>query len=311
MQAIKSSGELWTPSCRPATSRDWLAAQASVRFGRVNRHAWARSFRNLMRRLVSRDLDSILVSISGVQLYAPCWDAGLMGWVLGGLMLERVLLDFLVKAIRPGFTVVDGGAHIGLYTIVAAELAGEGGHVISFEPDARNFPLLERNVRLNNMGDRVRLEPVAIADSEKTMKLWCTAGISTSSTLVAGDVKSETATSVRCTSLDQYFRSHDIARIDLLKLDLEGAEPKCISGMSETITQLKYLVVEVNSLRLRQQSIEPTEFVEEVRGLGRFQFALVCDEERGELVPWDGGRGLRRPLSKFEYANVAFCREPL
>jgi FkbM family methyltransferase len=52
--------------------------------------------------------------------------------------------------LQPGWTFVDGGAHIGYYTIAAARLVGPTGHVIAFEPDPYNFAALATNARKFN-----------------------------------------------------------------------------------------------------------------------------------------------------------------
>src|SRR2546429_67740 len=71
---------------------------------------------------------------------------------------ERRIVDTVVK---PGMTVLDVGAHAGLYTMIAARRARPGGRVIAFEPSARGRARLERHLRINGI-DGVTIEPMAL-----------------------------------------------------------------------------------------------------------------------------------------------------
>jgi FkbM family methyltransferase len=299
-----------TRGCRPATLRDWLAAYLRVRLGRLDRFSVVSKAREDLVRAIAREGDSILVAMSsGVRFSIPSWDTGLVGSTLRGVIFEPVLMSVFNHAISPGCCVVDGGAHIGLYTIAAAKQLHGDGIVISFEPDTRNFALLRRNVLLNGFGRIVRTEQLAIAESERVANLYRSPTISTRSSLFQAE--SDAGVSVRCTTLDHYIRSNSLPRVNVLKLDLEGAEPICIRGMEETLTSLSCLILEINDLRLQEQAVDPIQFVEQVKDLGGFGAVHVCDEQQGKLVLWDKGEGLKHSMSQFKYANIAFHRQSL
>lgn len=296
--------------CRPATPRDWLAAHFRVRLGRLDRFSLVSKARQELVQAIAREGDSILVAMSsGSRFSIPSWDTGLVGSSLRGVMFEPVLMSVLNHAISPGCCVVDGGAHVGLYTIAAAKRLNGDGIVISFEPDARNFALLRRNVLLNGFGLIVRTEQLAIAESERLANLYCSPTISTRSSLFQAE--SDTGVSVRCTTLDYYIRSNRLPRVNVVKLDLEGAEPICIRGMEETLRSLSCLILEVNHVRLQEQAVDPVQFVEQVKDLGGFGVVHVCDEQQGKLVLWEKGEGLKHSMSQFKYANIAFHRQSL
>lgn len=296
--------------CWPATLRDWLTAQLRVRLSRLDRFSVVRKTRERIVQAIAREGDSILVTMfSGIQMLIPSWDAGLVGSCLRGVVYEPVLMSAFSDAISPGCCVVDCGAHIGLCTIAAAKLLNGDGMVISFEPDARNFALLRRNILLNGFRLIVRTEQLAIADAERQANFYCSPTISTRGSLFRAE--DDAGTSVRCISLDHYLRSNNISRVEILKLDLEGAEPICIKGMEQTLRSLTCLILEVNDLRLREQTVDPIQFVEHVKDLGGFGAVHVCDEQQGKLVHWEKGNGLKHPLSQFGYANIVFSREAL
>jgi FkbM family methyltransferase len=71
--------------------------------------------------------------------------------------------NFLARNIRRGDTVVDAGACIGYFTLLAADLVGAGGRVLAVEPSPLSAALLRRNVALNGLSDRVTVEEAALA----------------------------------------------------------------------------------------------------------------------------------------------------
>jgi FkbM family methyltransferase len=62
---------------------------------------------------------------------------------------ERRLVRFLRRTLRDGDTFIDGGAHVGYFSLIAASLVGDDGHVVSIEADPANFARLKRNLSLN------------------------------------------------------------------------------------------------------------------------------------------------------------------
>src|SRR5882757_7080280 len=82
--------------------------------------------------------------------------------------IERHLVDYVVSQVRPGFTMLDVGAHHGVFTLVVAhELRARGwqGRVHAFEPDPGNFALLEHNIRQNDLASYVVLHREAVSNA--------------------------------------------------------------------------------------------------------------------------------------------------
>lgn len=74
---------------------------------------------------------------------------------------ELEVAEFLTRFLEPGMVCVDVGAHIGVFTLLAAERVGPSGQVHAFEPGPSEFEQLKGNVALNNLTN-VKLNPVAI-----------------------------------------------------------------------------------------------------------------------------------------------------
>src|SRR5262245_31437303 len=134
---------------------------------------------------------------------------------------ERALVNAFVK---PGMTVLDVGAHAGLYTMIAAKRACPGGRVIAFEPSSRERTRLERHLRINGLSG-VTIEPVAIGAVDGEVDLYIVDTHQTgcnSLRRVPGEHAAATRVPIR--RLDAYAAEHGIDRVDFVKMDIEGGE---------------------------------------------------------------------------------------
>jgi FkbM family methyltransferase len=134
-------------------------------------------------------------------------------------------------SIGPGDTVLDVGANIGSFAVLAGSLVAPAGRVLAFEPVAETFARLEGNVRLNGL-DNVECRRAAVDARDGTMTL----NIGLKSAMASahlgvedGDVRSQEVPSV---TLGRVLDEHKVDRVRLLKLDCEGSE----HGIFETMT---------------------------------------------------------------------------
>ena len=140
---------------------------------------------------------------------------------------EAYFVEQLTAAAAPGATVLEGGAHIGYLTLQAARSVGPDGEVVCFEPNPRTVPVLERNVAANGFQERVRIVPAALGRAHGRAELHITGGGDTSSlhgAAAAGDV-----VAVEVTTADSALPAP--ATVDVVKLDVEGAEVAALEGM--------------------------------------------------------------------------------
>ena len=137
----------------------------------------------------------------------------------------------LVQAlVRPGMTVLDVGANIGYYTIIAARLVGESGRVFSFEPSTTTRALLEANVKRNAF-QNVVIRPEALAERTGEVGFYPSTQASNQgiSSIIPTDDRPAEIT-VPCSRLDDFVGNMGDRRIDLIKMDIEGAELQAIRG---------------------------------------------------------------------------------
>jgi FkbM family methyltransferase len=194
---------------------------------------------------------------------------------------ERDVTALIVSLISADMTFVDLGASIGYYTLLASRLTGPAGHVYAFEPDAEAYDYLERNVQDNGVVNVVAVNK-AVADRTATMGF-------TRPELERGflaDTSSGSGT-VEAISLDDFFRNLGWPRVDLIKLDIEGAEARALSGMSGVLSRHSgaRIIMELNTEALGQTG---SSLAELVATLGRLGFSKAHLIERRREVDLAG-----------------------
>ena len=147
---------------------------------------------------------------------------------------SRALLDIL----RPGMNFVDVGANMGYFTSLAGLAVRGGGQVWAFEPDPVSYEFLADNVALNWLFENIRLERKGVYSRSTTLTLFKREKYVGNTSLgevdaddLARIMDRQTPHQVEVVSLDDYFLPGG-QRIDLLKIDVEGAEPHVIQGMA-------------------------------------------------------------------------------
>lgn len=179
----------------------------------------------------------------------------------------------IVKSIlRPGTTFVDVGANWGYFTLLAASLVGKIGRVLSLEPDPRLFPILKENVARSGL-DQVTVLQVAAANQSDMLTL---AGYDENgdnfglSRLVSGNSREKTLFQVSCDSLDHILHQQKLASIDLMKMDIEGAENLAISGLEKSLMErkIKRLLLELHPTELKEHGSTAADVIDNLLRAG-------------------------------------------
>lgn len=135
-----------------------------------------------------------------------------------------------------GSVVVDLGANIGTFSVYAAHM---GSKVYSVEPQPDNYKALVNNINLNNMNDFIIPIDFGISDYKGVAVISDEGGGST--------IKDEhkDGTTIEVMPLDEFFDLYNLESVDVLKIDIEGAEIEVILGASrETLNKCKYITME-------------------------------------------------------------------
>lgn len=177
-------------------------------------------------------------------------DAGVVGELdrSGGRYQDDLAL-LLRRRLPVDGVAVDGGAHVGVLTVLLAGLCRQGG-VHAFEPAPETYAYLVRNLEANGASNAVA-ERAALYDRDGEVSFGFNAPYPAGSHVTGDDDGAGTA--VPAARLDTWAARTGLRRLDLLKLDLEGAEVAALAGAGDTIRRFGPLaVVECNPFALRR-----------------------------------------------------------
>lgn len=166
-------------------------------------------------------------------------------------------LDNVYRMIRPGFTVVDAGAHIGHVSIRFAQYA-KRGFVHAFEPDAHSFQRLKENVLLNDF-ENIRIYPQALGAFAGNKSLYRIDPFNPGMNRILEQDPQVFygREEVEVITLDQWHEQNRIHKIDLLKIDTEGYELHILEGGKNMIQRCKpILYLELIDLNLQQHGYD-------------------------------------------------------
>jgi FkbM family methyltransferase len=207
---------------------------------------------------------------------------------------EPDITRLLFSLVQPGMRVVDVGANMGYFSLLLAERIGPNGLLWAFEPEPRNFQLLEWNLDVNGFTQRSKALRVAALDRRGEVRLWQNPVNLGGHSVLTGDspdVPGQVLT-VDAAPLDDFID----AAIDVMKIDAEGSEPLIWDGMRRIIDRSPRLrvLLEFDPTQIRGKGRDPRAFLRRIREDGfeikriRFNATLApCTDDElaaGQLV---------------------------
>jgi len=135
---------------------------------------------------------------------------------------------FLRENVRESDICIDVGANVGFYTLCLAKRASRGG-IHSFEPVPLNYHVLALNVLANRLTNVV-INDCAVGDANGEVDFCIAQDGAFSSLIDTGRKTVIETTKISMVTLDSYCSEHNLPRIDILKVDVEGAEPAVLRG---------------------------------------------------------------------------------
>lgn len=213
-------------------------------------------------------------------------DHALLASLLETGELERGTRLLIEKFLEPGNCFIDVGANIGLHTLAAARSMQGQGKIIAFEPFGPTKALLERSVWMNGFSSLVEIHQVAVSNETGHHKLFLGA-TSGHHSLFPLDKRTSTDTEpvdVSVVKIDDIVPATQ--KVDLLKIDAEGAELQVIesaAGLIERNTELA-IIVEFGPAHLERTGIAPNDWLNAFTALGLQYRAINSDS--GKLEHW-------------------------
>lgn len=214
----------------------------------------------------------------------------------------------LVRSIlRPAMSFVDVGANWGYFTLLAASLVGQNGRVLSLEPDPRIFSLLQANITRSRL-KQVTALPLAAAHERGTLSLVGYAedgGNFGVSRIAANSDKQERVFQVSSNSLDHILQEQSLLSVDLMKMDIEGAEVLAIAGLEESLTKkrIKRLLLELHPIELAEQGSTIAAVIEKLQSAGYTAWTIdhsPITTRKAAYKKEISAQSLLRPLEPFK-----------
>ncbi len=231
----------------------------------------------------------VLVESQGSRMYVNARDEPLGRSLVTQGIYEAYETQLFKSSVRPGMTVVDIGANVGYYTLLAAGLVGETGEVYAFEPEPGNYELLVRNVELNGYKNVVTQQK-AVSDSAGAVKLYIdSANFGNRSFGQSNIVHSGGSVDVQTVSLDDFILTRRAGRkIDIIKMDAQGAEGLIVEGAQRVLQQHRPKVfMEFEPDMLTNLGTDPLALLDRLRSWG-YGINLI-DYESQTVIPVTGG----------------------
>ena len=196
-------------------------------------------------------------------------------------IFEPFETEILKKEIKKGDFVVDIGASIGYYTLLFAKWTGTKGKVFSFEPNPDKFSVLTKNVHLNNYQNITLIQKYV-------------------------SNKSTTNSEIPSISLDDYFSQYDYP-INLIKMDIEGAEGLALEGMKNFLEKNKNIKIltEFHTSELKKFGFDPNDFLNNLQQLG---FTIYNINEKNKKLEKTNNEELLKNYPNKEIFTNLFCQ---
>ena len=199
---------------------------------------------------------------------------------------EPDVIAVVSRLLQTGMTAVDIGANVGFLSMLFATIVGPNGRVIAFEPQPVAINRLQHNLDLNP-NIRVELHQFAASDEDGEIKFNCGPNDHSGIGSMRQLNRASKGISVRTVTVDSILDPK--LRVNLVKVDVEGAELKVISGMKETITRWKPdLIVEVSHSYLTQMGGSAAELCNTLRSFGYSMFQIGW-QGLAEFDGWHSG----------------------
>ncbi|NRB43002.1 MAG: FkbM family methyltransferase [Pseudomonadales bacterium] len=143
--------------------------------------------------------------------------------------------ELIQQLLFTGATFIDVGANIGYYSMLSSRLVGESGQVVAFEPEQRNFSLLQKNIALLQYGN-VTAVNAGLADEDSEAEIYLSDDNFGDHQIYDGG-KARQKQTIKLRAGSDYLAQlpADISRIDVLKIDTQGAEMKVMTGLKDVI----------------------------------------------------------------------------
>lgn len=201
---------------------------------------------------------------------------------------EKEELLFIKSKLQNGETFVDIGANIGLWTCVAANLVGENGSVVSFEPNPTTYLKLKANIERNSLKNVVPIQ-AAVSENVGFVDFLCQENHNLS---LISNTENGKSIKINSVSLDsELSKVLDNSKIDGLKIDVEGHEFEVLKGSTNTIqTHFPWFIIEFNTEFIDSNELKNWNVYQLLKGFGYKAYSYIKNKqiEIGDNFTYEG-----------------------
>jgi len=179
----------------------------------------------------------------------------------------------MLKILKKDDVVLEVGANIGYYALMAAKRIGSAGKVFAIEPEPANVSMLNKNVSLNNYGKNIEVFPYAVSDKDGTVSLEVSKFSNRHK--LAGAATGDNVIDVKSVTIDSFLR--DKPAPTLIRMDVEGAEVAVFRGAQRTLEKKTpmNIFMEVHPREIRGLGQDITALFKQLQGWGFEISALI------------------------------------
>ena len=216
----------------------------------------------------------VAVQLPDFQLYVRLNDHFIGASIAEQKIYEVHVTQTVRELLQPGCTFLDIGANIGYFSMLAASCLQNKGRIIAFEPVEQNRELFNLSVQANEF-QNIDLYPYAVSDREQTFALDI-GGRNSNSRIISAEQGALNKPVVTAVPLDNFL--HDLTALDVVKIDIEGAEPLAIQGMRALIEKFQpHIITEFSPEMITQTSqVEPVTYLNLLVELG-YTLQIITD----------------------------------
>jgi FkbM family methyltransferase len=208
-------------------------------------------------------------------------------------------IEHLCFLVHPGTSVVDVGANVGFFTLKFSKWISDGGRVIAIEPEPANLSMLKQAISRNRAANIDVIEAAA-AEEEGELFLAC------NPTNPADHRLAEQGIPVHAVTIDGLLEARGWPPISLIKIDVQGAEPRTLAGAQETISRFHPAIfMEIDDSALRSAGFSADALIDTLRSQG---YALYGAEKGAIKLPLSNNDALLK-CRGIGYADFVFILE--
>lgn len=228
-------------------------------------------------KILNQSINIRLIHGAPVKIYPK----GQIAFGIFTNQFEKEEIELFQKIIKPGMTVVDAGANIGLYSLIASQLVGPKGHVFSFEPSNETFMRLSENIKLNSftnltpinkgLGDIINQKLILRQDEGYDDAERYIFPNNTEPDIALENVNTiKSEEEIEIDTLDNCLESMNITKVDFMKIDTEGYEYYVLQGATEILKNNPEIIIfmECTALGTARASTSQEKVFDMLRGLG-------------------------------------------